>query len=55
MGLFLKNKIKTKFSLPTDDFFNKLRNKEYAKLDSLGQTYLDFTGGNLHPKSLLIV
>ena len=53
MRLFLKNKIKTKFSLPTDDFFNKLRNKEYAKLDSLGQTYLDFTGGNLHPKSLL--
>lgn len=54
MGLFLKNKIKTKFSLPTDHFFNKLRNKEYAKLDSLGQTYLDFTGVNLHPKSLLI-
>lgn len=53
MGLILKNKIRTKFSLPTDDFFNKLRNREYARLDSFGQTYLDFTGGNLHPKSLL--
>ncbi len=53
MGLFLKKKNKTTFNLPTDDFFNQLRDKEYAKLDQLGQTYLDFTGGNLHPSSLL--
>lgn len=53
MGLLLKNKNKSKYSLPTDNFFNQLRKKEFNKLDSLGQTYLDFTGGNLHPKSLL--
>lgn len=53
MGLLLKNKKKAKYDLPSDNFFNELRKKEFGKLDSLGQTYLDYTGGNLHPKSLL--
>ena len=34
-------------------FFNNLRKIEFNKLDKLGQTYLDYAGGNLHPKSLL--
>lgn len=53
MGLFTKNRIKYKYNLPSDDYFNHLRNTEFGKLDKLGQTYLDYTGGNLHPKSLL--
>jgi molybdenum cofactor sulfurtransferase len=53
MGLFLKNKIKSSYNLPSDEVFNKLRQTEFSRLDKLGQTYLDFTGGNLHPKSLL--
>jgi molybdenum cofactor sulfurtransferase len=38
--------------LTNDDFFNKLRKKEYARLDKLGQVYLDYTGGNIHPQCL---
>ena len=53
MGIFVKNKIKSRYSLPTDTVFNKLRLTEFSRLDKLGQTYLDYTGGNLHPKSLL--
>ncbi|MDA9066400.1 aminotransferase class V-fold PLP-dependent enzyme [Flavobacteriales bacterium] len=53
MGIFVKNKIKSRYSLPTDAVFNKLRLTEFSRLDKLGQTYLDYTGGNLHPKSLL--
>ncbi len=53
MGLFVKNRVKSKYSLPTDAVFNKLRQTEFSRLDKLGQTYLDYTGGNLHPKSLL--
>ncbi|MEP7232147.1 MAG: aminotransferase class V-fold PLP-dependent enzyme [Ginsengibacter sp.] len=36
-----------------DKFFNRLRKKEYSRLDKLGQIYLDYTGGNIHPKSLV--
>ena len=53
MGIFVKNKIKSRYNLPTDAVFNKLRLTEFSRLDKLGQTYLDYTGGNLHPKSLL--
>ncbi|MEJ7739275.1 MAG: aminotransferase class V-fold PLP-dependent enzyme [Chitinophagaceae bacterium] len=35
-----------------DVFFNRLRKKEYARLDKLGHVYLDYTGGNIHPKCL---
>jgi len=53
MRLFGKQKSISSYSLPTDDYFNTLRDKEFSRLDKLGQTYLDFTGGNLHPSSLL--
>ena len=53
MGIFVKNRVKSRYNLPSDDFFNQLRRTEFSKLDKLGQTYLDYTGGNLHPKSLL--
>jgi molybdenum cofactor sulfurtransferase len=36
-----------------DAFFNQLRKKEYAVLDKTGQVYLDYTGGNIYPKSLV--
>ncbi len=36
-----------------DKFFNRLRRKEYSRLDKLGHVYLDYTGGNVHPKSLV--
>ena len=39
--------------LKRDIFFNKLKKKEYARLDKSGDVYLDYTGGNLYPKSLL--
>lgn len=34
-------------------YFDALRAKEYARLDETGQVYLDYTGGNLYPKSLV--
>ena len=37
-----------------DAFFSDLRRKEFSILDEQGQTYLDFTGGNLYPKSLVL-
>jgi molybdenum cofactor sulfurtransferase len=39
--------------LNSDAFFNKLRKKEYSTLDKQGHVYLDYTGGNLQPRSLL--
>lgn len=36
-----------------DSLFDKLRTNEYARLDKSGQVYLDYTGGNLFPQSLL--
>ncbi|MET0397812.1 MAG: aminotransferase class V-fold PLP-dependent enzyme [Longimicrobiaceae bacterium] len=37
----------------TDPFFCRLRAREFARLDALGQTYLDYTGGALYPESLV--
>lgn len=34
-------------------FFQALRREEYSRLDAAGQTYLDFTGGNLYAMSQL--
>lgn len=34
-----------------DQFFNALRNREYARLDRGGHAYLDYTGGNLYGES----
>lgn len=42
-----------KNTLPGDRFFNRLRKKEFSRLDKLGQTYLDYTGGNIYPQCLL--
>jgi len=36
-----------------DLFFGQLRKKEFSRLDKHGHTYLDYTGGNLYPASLL--
>jgi selenocysteine lyase/cysteine desulfurase len=38
--------------LSGDTFFNQLRRTEYARLDHTGHVYLDYTGGNLHPRCL---
>ncbi len=32
---------------------NTLRQREYSRLDELGQVYLDYTGGGLYPESLV--
>ena len=40
-------------SLIHDDYFEALFKKEYQRLEDAGQTYLDFTGGNLHGQSQL--
>lgn len=40
-------------SLHNDESFNALRKKEFARLDEQNQIYLDFTGGNLYPQSIL--
>ncbi len=39
--------------LAHDEYFNLLRSKEYSRLDEQGQTYLDYTGGNLYAQSQL--
>ena len=39
-------------TLNREIFFNRLRKKEYARLDQKGHVYLDYTGGNLYPQSL---
>ncbi len=36
-----------------EGFFNQLRKDEFSRLDNSGQVYLDYTGGNLYPESLL--
>jgi len=38
-------------NLVDDVFFEALRKKEYGRLDRLGHTYLDYTGGNLYAES----
>jgi len=37
----------------TDVLFEELRRKEYSRLDEWGHVYLDYTGGNLYPESLV--
>lgn len=37
-----------------DPFFDSLRRTEYENLDKHHQVYLDYTGGNLSPKSLVL-
>jgi hypothetical protein len=37
----------------TDAFFNSLRCREFSRLDRHGHVYLDYTGGNLYPQSLV--
>jgi selenocysteine lyase/cysteine desulfurase len=34
-------------------YFNKLRAREFSRLDRMGQVYLDYTGGNLYPQTLV--
>ena len=36
-----------------DAFFNNLRHNEFSRLDQQGQVYLDYTGGNVYPQSLV--
>ncbi len=36
-----------------NEFFEDLRNREYSRLDKQHHVYLDYTGGNLHPESLV--
>lgn len=36
-----------------ENYFNHLRKKEFARLDKSGQVYLDYTGSNLYPESLI--
>jgi molybdenum cofactor sulfurtransferase len=36
-----------------EKYFNRLRKNEYARLDKLGHIYLDYTGGNVYPNSLV--
>ena len=40
-------------SFPYPEIFNKLREKEFNLLDQNGHVYLDYTGGNVYPRSLL--
>lgn len=39
--------------LDSDAFFNRLRKKEFARLDQTGHVYFDYTGGNLYPQCLV--
>lgn len=40
-------------TLSDEAFFSALRQKEFARLDEQKHVYLDYTGGNLYPQSLL--
>lgn len=42
-----------KVELPLDLYFNELIQREYERVIQSGHTYLDYTGGNLFPKSVL--
>ncbi|MEY3051442.1 MAG: Molybdenum cofactor sulfurtransferase [Bacteroidota bacterium] len=39
--------------LAHDEYFRRLRETEYTRLDAQGQVYLDYTGGNLYAASQL--
>ncbi len=39
--------------LPDEDFFAQLRKQEYSRIDDTSEIYLDYTGGNLYPASLV--
>lgn len=39
--------------LTDEDFFSSLRNTEFSRLDKSQQCYLDYTGANLYPESLI--
>jgi selenocysteine lyase/cysteine desulfurase len=39
--------------MKSDIFFERLRKKEFSRLDKSGHVYLDYTGGNLYPQSLV--
>jgi len=41
-------------SVIDDQFFNHLRATEYSRIDEGNHTYLDYTGGNLYAKSLVL-
>lgn len=43
----------TEIQLFEEDFFQDLIQREFKRIADCGQTYLDFTGGNLYPQSLL--
>lgn len=36
-----------------ESIFSRLRTKEFSRLDKTGQVYLDYTGSNLYPESLI--
>lgn len=44
---------KNELNLLHNDFFEKLRKSEYRRLDVSSEVYLDYTGGNLYPDSLI--
>lgn len=52
MGLLLKFK-KSSDTLFEDDFFENLRKREFSRLEKDKHVYLDYTGGNLYPQSLI--
>ncbi len=40
-------------NIADEDYFRSLRNREFSRLDKENHVYLDYTGGNLYPESLL--
>ncbi|MDP4826207.1 MAG: aminotransferase class V-fold PLP-dependent enzyme [Flavobacteriales bacterium] len=52
MGLLLKLR-KSSEALFEDDFFENLRKREFSRLEKEKHVYLDYTGGNLYPESLV--
>ena len=52
MGLLLKLRKSTE-ALFEDDFFENLRKREFSRLEKEKHIYLDYTGGNLYPESLV--
>ncbi|MBI1265825.1 MAG: aminotransferase class V-fold PLP-dependent enzyme [Cryomorphaceae bacterium] len=53
MGLLMKFR-KSSETLYEDDFFENLRKREFSRLAKEKHVYLDYTGGNLYPESLVV-
>jgi molybdenum cofactor sulfurtransferase len=54
MFRFFSRTKKVADSVSDESFFEQMRKSEFSRIDAAGHIYLDFTGGNLYPQSLVL-